>query len=112
MGLLSNLFLFNTLFNNAESSNAHDDDNLEVEIVEGEVEIETDVNDTLDNILEKVKQKLEEEGLDIDGAILELEFDEASDVDRSEKQYFEKVLQDPSQFETKKDKESTRRALV
>lgn len=85
MGILSNLFLFNTLFNNAESSNAHDDDDdLEVEIVEGEVEIETDGNDTLDNILDKVKQKLEEEGVDIDDAILELKFDdEASNAGRS-----------------------------
>ena len=103
MGILSNLFLFNTLFNNAESSNAHDDDDdLEIEIVEGEVEIETDGTDTLNDILEKVRQKLEEEGLDIDGAILELEFDdEASNAGRSKEQYFEKVLQDPSQFEIK-----------
>lgn len=102
MGLLSNLFLFNTLFNNAESSNAHDDEDLEVEIVEGEVEIETDDTDTLNDILKKVKQKLEEEGLDCNDAILELEFDdETSNAGRSKEQYFEKVLQDPSQFETK-----------
>ena len=102
MGILSNLFLFNTLFNNAESSNAHDDGDLEVEIVEGEIEIETDDTDTLNDVLEKVKQKLEEEGLDCNDAILELEFDdEASNAGRSKEQYFEKVLQDPSQFETK-----------
>lgn len=102
MGLLSNLFLFNTLFNNAESSNAHDDEDLEVEIVEDEIEIETDDTDTLNDILEKVKQKLEEEGLDCNDAILELEFDdEASNAGRSKEQRFEKVLQDPSQFETK-----------
>ena len=102
MGILSNLFLFNTLFNNAESSNAHDDDDLDIEIVEGEIEIETDDTDTLNDILEKVKQKLEEEGLDCNDAILELEFDdEASNADLSKEQYFEKVLQDPSQFETK-----------
>ena len=102
MGILSNLFLFNALFNNAESSNAHDDEDLEVEIVEGEVEIKTDDTDTLNDILEKIKQKLEEEGLDCNDAILELEFDdEASDAGRSKEQYFEKVLQDPSQFETK-----------
>ena len=102
MGILSNLFLFNTLFNNAESSNAHDDDNLDIEIVEGEIEIETDDTDTLNDILEKVKQKLEEEGLDCNDAILELEFDdEASNAGRSKEQYFEKVLQDPSQFEIK-----------
>lgn len=57
MGILSNLFLFNTLFNNAESSNAHDDDDLDIEIVEGEIEIETDDTDTLNDILEKIKQK-------------------------------------------------------
>ena len=102
MGILSNLFLFNTLFNNAESSNAHDDDDLNIEIVEGEIEIETDDTDTLNDILKKVKQKLEEEGLDCNDAILELEFDdEASNASRSKEQYFEKVLQDPSQFETK-----------
>jgi hypothetical protein len=102
MGILSNLFLFNTLFNNAESSNAHDDDDLDIEIVEGEIEIETDDTDTLNDILEKVKQKLEEEGLDCNDAILELEFDdEASNAGRSKEQYFKKVLQDPSQFETK-----------
>lgn len=102
MGILSNLFLFNTLFNNAESSNAHDDEDLEVEIVEGEIEIETDDTDTLNDILEKVKQKLEEEGLDCNDAILELELDdEASNAGRSKEQHFEKVLQDPSQFETK-----------
>ena len=102
MGILSNLFLFNTLFNNAESSNAHNDEDLEVEIVEGEIEIETDDTDTLNDVLEKIKQKLEEEGVDIDDAILELEFDdEASNAGRSKKQYFEKVLQNPSQFETK-----------
>lgn len=102
MGILSNLFLFNTLFNNAESSNAHDDDDLDIEIVEGEIEIETDDTDTLNDILEKVKQKLEEEGLDCNDAILELEFDdEASNAGRSKEQYFEKVLQDPSQFKTK-----------
>lgn len=102
MRILSNLFPFNTLFNNAESSNAHDDDDLDIEIVEGEIEIETDDTDTLNDILEKVKQKLEEEGLDCNDAILELEFDdEASNAGRSKEQYFEKVLQDPSQFETK-----------
>lgn len=102
MGILSNLFLFNTLFNNAESSNAHNDEDLEVEIVEGEIEIETDDTDTLNDILEKVKQKLKEEGLDCNDAILELEFDdETSNVGRSKEQHFEKVLQDPSQFETK-----------
>lgn len=102
MEILSNLFLFNTLFNNAGSSNAHDDDDLDIEIVEGEIEIETDDTDTLNDILEKIKQKLEEEGLDCNDAILELEFDdEASNAGRSKEQYFEKVLQDPSQFETK-----------
>ena len=101
MGILSNLFLFNTLFNNAESSNARDDDDLDIEIVEGEIEIETDDTATLNDVLEKVKQKLEEEGLDCNDAILELEFDdEASNAGRSKEQYFEKVLQDPSQFET------------
>ena len=102
MGILSNLFLFNTVFNNAESSNAHDDDDLDIEIVEGEIEIETDDTDTLNDILEKVKQKLEEESLDCNDAIRELEFDdEVSNTGRSKEQYFEKVLQDPSQFETK-----------
>lgn len=102
MGILSNLFLFNTLFNNAESSNAHDDKDLDIEIVEGEIEIETDDTDTLNDILKKVKQKLEEESLDCNDAILELEFDdEASNAGRSKEQYFEKVLQDPSQFKTK-----------
>lgn len=102
MEILSNLFLFNTLFNNAESNNAHDDDDLDIEIVEGEIEIKTDDTDTLNDILEKVKQKLEEEGLDCNDAILELEFDdEASNAGRSKEQHFKKVLQDPSQFETK-----------
>ena len=96
MGILSNLFLFNTLFNNAESSNAHDDDDLDIEIVEGEIEIETDDTDTLNDVLEKVKQKLEEEGLDCNDVILELEFDdEASNAGRSKEQYFEKSFARP-----------------
>lgn len=102
MGPLSNLLMFNTLFNNSSSSDNSSDDDLEIEIEEGELEIETDDTDTLNDILEKVKQKLEEEGVDIDDAILELEFDdETSNAGRSKEQYFEKVLQDPSQFETK-----------
>ena len=107
MGLLSNLLMFNTLFNNNSSSNnsSRNDGDLEIEIEEGELDIEVDENDTIDNIIRKVNQKLDEDGVDYDDAIIEideLEIDnDTLNVGRSENQHFEKITQDPSQFKTK-----------
>ena len=83
MGILSNIHLISRAFNNSSSRDSHRND----------LEIEEDTN--------------------YDNLVQELEFDdETSDMGRSKEQHFEKVLQDPSQFETKEDKESTRRTLV
>jgi hypothetical protein len=106
MGLLSDLLLFNTLFNNSSSDDDfHNDGDLEIEIEESELEIEVEDGDTIDDIIRKVNQKLDQDGVDYDDAIIEISEcetdDEALNFGRSEKQHFEKVLQDPSQFETK-----------
>ena len=76
MGILSNLLMFNTLFNNASSSDNSPDDDLEIEIEEGELDIEVDENDTIDDIIRKVNQKLDEAGVDYDDAIIEIEVDD------------------------------------
>ena len=77
MRLLSNLLMFNTLFNNNSSSNnSHDDGDLEIKIEEGELDIEVDENDTIDDIIRKVNQKLDEGGVDYDDAIIEIEVDD------------------------------------
>ena len=76
MGLLSNLLMFNTLFNNSSSSDNSSDDDLEIEIEEGELEIEVSNNDTIDDIIRKVNQKLDQNGIDYDGAIIEIEVDD------------------------------------
>lgn len=78
MGLLSNLLMFNTLFNNNNSSNnsSHDDDDLKIEVEEGELEIEVSNNDTIDDIIRKVNQKLDQDGIDYDDAIIEIEVDD------------------------------------
>ena len=72
MGILSNIHLISRVFNNSSSSDSHRND----------LEIEEDAN--------------------YDNLVQELKFDEeTSNAGRSKEQYFEKVLQDPSQFETK-----------
>lgn len=106
MGLLSNLLLFNTLFNNSSSSNdPHNDDNLEIEIEEGELEIEVDDSDTIDDIIRKINQKLDQDGVDYDDAIIEISEcetnDETLNFARSEEQHFEKITQDITQLKPK-----------
>lgn len=105
MEILSNLFLFNTLFNNAESSNAHDDGDLEIKIEEGELDIEVDENDTIDDIIRKVNQKLDEGGVDYDDAIIEIEEleidNDTLNIGRSENQHFEKIIQDITHLKEK-----------
>ena len=76
MGLLSNLLMFNTLFNNPSSSDNSSDDDLEIEVEEGELEIEVSNNDTIDDIIRKVNQKLDQDSIDYDGAIIEIEVDD------------------------------------
>ena len=76
MGLLSNLLMFNTLFNNSSSSDNSSDDDLKIEVEEGELEIEISNNDTIDDIIRKVNQKLDQDGIDYDGAIIEIEVDD------------------------------------
>ena len=76
MGLLSNLLMFNTLFNNSSSSDNSSNDDLEIEIEEGELEIEVSNNDTIDDIIRKVNKKLDQDGIDYDGAIVEIEVDD------------------------------------
>ena len=76
MGLLSNLLMFNTLFNNSSSSDNSSDDDLKIEVEEGELEIEVSNNDTIDDIIRKVNQKLDQDGIDYDGAIIEIEVDD------------------------------------
>lgn len=72
MGILSNIHLISRMFNNSPSGDSHRND----------LEIEKDA--------------------DYSNLVPELEFnDEASNAGRSKEQYFEKVLQDPSQFKTK-----------
>ena len=106
MGLLSDLLLFNTLFNNSSSSNdSHDNDDLEIEIEEGELEIEVDDDDTIDDIIRKVNQKLDQDGVDYDDAIIEIsEFetdDDTLNFGRSKEQHFEKITQDITQLKPK-----------
>lgn len=76
MGLLSNLLMFNTLFNNSSSSDNSSDDDLKIEVEEGELEIEVSNNDTIDDIIRKVNQKLDQDGIDYDDAIIEIEVDD------------------------------------
>ena len=76
MGLLSNLLMFNTLFNNPSSSDNSSDDDLEIEIEEGELEIEVSNNNTIEDIIRKVNQKLDQDGIDYDGTIIEIEADD------------------------------------
>lgn len=76
MGLLSNLLMFNTLFNNSSSSDNSSDDDLEIEVEGGELEIEISNNDTIDDIIRKVNQKLDQDSIDYDGAIIEIEVDD------------------------------------
>ena len=76
MGLLSNLLMFNTLFNNSSSSDNSSNDDLEIEIEEGELEIDVSNNDTIDDIIRKVNQKLDQDGIDYDDAIIEIEVDD------------------------------------
>ena len=76
MGILSNLFLFNTLFNNSSSSDNSSNDDLKIEVEEGELEIEVSNNDTIDDIIRKVNQKLDQDGIDYDDAIIEIEVDD------------------------------------
>ena len=76
MGLLSNLLMFNTLFNNSSSSENSSNDDLKIEVEEGELEIEVSNNDTIDDIIRKVNQKLDEGGVDYDDAIIEIEVDD------------------------------------
>ena len=77
MGLLSDLLLFNTLFNNSSSDDdSHTDGDLEIEIEEGELEIEVEDGDTIDDIIRKVNQKLDQDGVDYDDAIIEIEVDD------------------------------------
>lgn len=76
MGLLSNLLMFNTLFNNSSSSDNPSNDDLKIEVEEGELEIEVSNNDTIDDIIRKVNQKLDQDGIDYDGAIIEIEVDD------------------------------------
>ena len=76
MGLLSNLLMFNTLFNNSSSIDNYSDDDLKIEVEEGELEIEVSNNDTIDDIIRKVNQKLDQDGIDYDDAIIEIEVDD------------------------------------
>ena len=76
MGLLSNLLMFNTLFNNSSSSENSSNDDLKIEVEEGELEIEVSNNDTIDDIIRKVNQKLDQDGIDYDDAIIEIEVDD------------------------------------
>ena len=76
MGLLSNLLMFNTLFNNSSSSDNSSNDDLEIEIEEGELEIDVSNNDTIDDIIRKVNQKSDQDGIDYDDAIIEIEVDD------------------------------------
>lgn len=76
MGLLSNLLMFNTLFNNSSSSDNSSDDDLKIEIEEGELEIEVSDTDTIDDIIRKVNQKLDQDDIDYDGAIIEIKVDD------------------------------------
>lgn len=106
MGLLSNLLLFNTPFNNSSSSNdPHNDDDLEIEIEEGELEIEVDDSDTIDDIIRKVNQKLDQDGVDYNDAIIEISEcetnDETLNFGRSKEQHFEKITQDITQLKPK-----------
>ena len=106
MGLLSDLLLFNTLFNNPSSGDgSHNDDDLEIEIEEGELEIEVDDSDTIDDIIRKVNQKLDQDGVDYDDAIIEIsEFktdDDTLNFGRSKEQHFEKITQDITQLKPK-----------
>lgn len=105
MGLLSNHLMFHTLFNNPSSGDNSSDDDLEIEIEEGELDIEVDENDTIDDIIRKVNQKLDEAGVDYDDAIIEideLEIDNNTlNVGRSENQHFEKITQDITHLESK-----------
>lgn len=68
--------MFNTLFNNPSSSDNSSDDDLKIEIEEGELEIEVSNNDTIDDIIRKVNKKLDQDGIDYDGAIIEIEVDD------------------------------------
>lgn len=106
MGLLSNLLLFNTLFNNSSSDDdSHNNGDLEIEIEEGELEIEVDDSDTIDDIIRKVNQKLDQDGVDYDDAIIEISECETNDKTlnfaRSEEQHFEKITQDITQLKPK-----------
>ena len=106
MGLLSDLLLFNTLFNNPSSDDgSRNDDDLEIEIEEGELEIEVDDNDTIDDIIRKVNQKLDQDGVDYDDAIIEISEcetnDETLNFARSEEQHFEKIIQDITHLKEK-----------
>lgn len=76
MGLLLNLLMFNTLFNNPLFSDNSSDDDLEIEIEGGELEIEVSNNDTIDDIIRKVNQKLDQDDIDYDGTIIEIEADD------------------------------------
>lgn len=76
MGLLSNLLMFNTLFNNSSSSDNSSNNDLKIEVEEGELEIEVSNNDTIDDIIRKVNQKLDQDGIDYDGTIIEIEVDD------------------------------------
>lgn len=76
MGLLSNLLMFNTLFNNSSFSDNSSDDDLKIEVEEGELEIEVSNNDTIDDIIRKVNQKLDQDSIDYDGAIIKIEVDD------------------------------------
>lgn len=76
MRLLSNLLMFNTLINNSSSSDNSSNDDLKIEVEEGELEIEVSNNDTIDDIIRKVNQKLDQNGIDYDDAIIEIEVDD------------------------------------
>lgn len=105
MGLLSNLLMFNTLFNNSSSSDNSSNDDLKIEVEEGELEIEVSNNDTIDDIIKKVNQKLDEAGVDYDDAIIEIEElevdNDALNVGRSKNQHFEKITQDITHLKSK-----------
>lgn len=106
MGLLSDLLPFNTLFNNSSSDDdSHNNGDLEIEIEEGELKIEVDDDDTIDNIIRKVNQKLDEAGVDYDDAIIEIEElevdNDALNVGRSKNQHFEKITQDITHLKSK-----------
>lgn len=106
MGLLSDLLLFNTLFNNSSSDDdSHNDSDLKIKIEEGELEIEVEDGDTIDDIIRKVNQKLDQDGVDYDDAIIEISEcetdDEALNFGRSEKQHFEKITQSVADLKSK-----------